>query len=134
MYMRCIGSAAARTAKVSRRGEAVTPQWLSVQVRDRLALTKEQAETYESASEALRALQSQHESSASDSAQSLKQVFSPAYRPAAIATRPKLFMLHRIRRHVTEACSRKFCIFGWVVVLSYKAPAALEKHASRSTM
>ena len=47
---------------------------VTVQVKDRLALTREQAEAYESASEALRRLQGRHEQSASNGAQSLKQV------------------------------------------------------------
>lgn len=47
-----------------------------MQVKERLALTKRQAEAYESAAEALRSLEGQHEQSASAGAQALKQVVS----------------------------------------------------------
>lgn len=47
---------------------------VQAQVKGRLALTREQAQAYESASERLRSLQSQHEQSASAGAQALLQV------------------------------------------------------------
>ncbi len=47
-----------------------------MQVKERLALTREQATAHDRASEALRKLQVQHEESASSGAQSLKQVKS----------------------------------------------------------
>ena len=47
---------------------------LTAQVKDRLALTREQAQAYEEASEALRKLQVHHEESAACGAQSLEQV------------------------------------------------------------
>ena len=54
--------------------DAVSAVVVTVQVKVRLALTREQAQAYETASEAMRKLQGQHEQSASDGAQSLQQV------------------------------------------------------------
>ena len=55
-------------------GGVIVKKVVTVQVKDRLALTREQADAHDRAAEALRKLQVQHEESASSGAQSLKQV------------------------------------------------------------
>ena len=81
---------------------------MSVQVKVRLALTREQAEAHDRASEALRKLQVQHEESASSGAQSLKQV--------------RLDCLSSLLAAAGRSCVRQFPAHIWFSAMTSNRP------------